>query len=144
MKTQDCAALESPNATYVCGYAVGAGCAATGVCVVLIPLYATASLASGTGVAPGLAVGAIQTGLGVGLVLGSGIVGGVGHRIRTGRLVIIGYVSSGLLIAFYGISGSLWVAVPLVVAGHRPGIDGPDHGHRFPRPVRTLVRVLRR
>jgi MFS transporter, DHA3 family, macrolide efflux protein len=93
------------------------GQAATGVCVVLIPLYATASLASGTGVAPGLAVGAIQTGLGVGLVLGSVIVGGIGHGIRTGRLVIVGYVSSGLLIAFYGLSGSLWVAIPLVVAG---------------------------
>ena len=93
------------------------GQVATGVCVVLIPLYATASLAAGPGVAPGFSVGAIQTGLGVGLVLGSVIVGGVGHRTRTGRLVIAGYVSSGLLIALYGLSGNLWVAVPLVVAG---------------------------
>lgn len=92
------------------------GQAATGVCMVLIPLYATALLAGGTNVAPGFAVGAIQTGLGVGLVLGSVVVGGIGHRVRAGRLVIVGYVSSGLLIALYGISGNLWVAVPLVVA----------------------------
>ena len=93
------------------------GQAATGVCVVLIPLYATALLAGGTNVAPGFAVGAIQTALGVGLVLGGVIVGGIGHRVRAGRLVIGGYVSSGLLIALYGVSGNLWVAVPLVVAG---------------------------
>ena len=93
------------------------GQVATGVCVVLIPLYATAVLAGGTNVAPGFAVGAIQTGLGVGLVLGGVIVGGIGHRVRAGRLVIGGYVSSGLLIALYGVSGNLWVAVPLVVAG---------------------------
>jgi MFS family permease len=92
------------------------GQAATGVCMVLIPLYATAMLAGATNVAPGFAVGAIQTGLGVGLVLGSIVVGGIGHRVRAGRLVIVGYVSSGLLIALYGISGNLWVAVPLVVA----------------------------
>jgi MFS family permease len=93
------------------------GQAATGVCMVLMPLYATARLAGGTGVAPGFAVGAIETGLGVGLVLGSVIVGGIGHRTRAGRLVIAGYASSGLLIALFGISGNLWLAVPLVVAG---------------------------
>jgi hypothetical protein len=37
-KTQDCASLESPSATYVCGFAIGAGCAATGVCVMAGPL----------------------------------------------------------------------------------------------------------
>jgi MFS family permease len=90
---------------------------ATGVCVVLMPLYATASLAGGTNVAPGFAVGAIQTALGVGLVLGSLIVGAISPRARAGRLVIIGYVSSGLLIAMYGVSGTLLAAVPIVVAG---------------------------
>jgi MFS family permease len=93
------------------------GQVSTGVCVVLMPLYATALLAGGSGVAPGFAVGAIQTGLGVGLVLGSVIVGGIGHRFRAGRLVILGYVSSGLLIALYAASGNLLVAVPIVVAG---------------------------
>jgi DHA3 family macrolide efflux protein-like MFS transporter len=91
--------------------------ASTGVCVVLLPLYATALLANGTNVAPGFAVGATQTGLGAGLVLGSVIVGGIGHRVRAGRLSIFGYVSSGLLIALFAVSGTLWVAVPVVVAG---------------------------
>jgi MFS transporter, DHA3 family, macrolide efflux protein len=93
------------------------GQAATGVCLVLMPLYATALLAGGTNVAPGFAVGAIQTGLGVGLVLGSIVVGGVSHRVRAGRLVILGYVSSGLLIALYAVSRTLWLAVPIVIAG---------------------------
>jgi MFS family permease len=93
------------------------GQASTGVCVVLMPLYATGLLASGTGVAPGFALGAIQTGLGVGLVLGSVVVGGISHRFRAGRLVILGYVSSGLLIALYAVSGTLYVAVPIVVVG---------------------------
>ncbi len=93
------------------------GQVSTGVCVVLMPLYATALLASGSNVAPGFAVGAIQTGLGVGLVLGSVIVGASSHRFRPGRLVITGYVSSGLLIALYAVSRNLFVAIPIVVAG---------------------------
>jgi MFS family permease len=89
----------------------------TGVAAVLMPLYATGVLASASGVAPATGLGAEQTGVGIGCVLGSFAIGALGHRIRKGRLIVGGYIATGVLVCLYGLSSSLVVAVPIVILG---------------------------
>jgi DHA3 family macrolide efflux protein-like MFS transporter len=93
------------------------GQASTGVAVVLMPLYAVGALAAASGLAPAAALGAEQTGLGVGCVIGSLVVGAVAHRVRKGRLIVAGYIATGLLVFLYALSGSLVVAIPIVMLG---------------------------
>ena len=91
------------------------GQVSTGFFWVLMPLYATGFVAASSHIAPGASFGVVQTSLGVGCLVGGFAVGGVGPRIKKGRLVTAGYVSTGLLIAAFALTGSIILSALIMV-----------------------------
>jgi MFS family permease len=93
------------------------GQVASGVFWVMMPLYATGFIALSSNIAPGAAYGTLQTGIGVGCLVGGFIIGGMGHLVKKGYLVTAGYVSTGLLIVAFALTGSIVLSFLIVVGG---------------------------
>jgi MFS family permease len=83
-----------------------------GVFLALTPVYADSSIdrfsLDGT-----TAYAFLEGAIGAGNLIGGFVIGMVGARLALGRMVIVGYVATGLLIAALAIAGNVWVAVGL-------------------------------
>ncbi len=90
-----------------------AGQAMIGVLLALMPLYARDAIRE-TELAPETVLAFLESGIGLGNLVGGFVVGLVGSRIRLGRMVILGYALTGILVAFLGITGNLALALGLI------------------------------
>jgi MFS family permease len=59
------------------------------------------------------AYGFLETGLGVGNLIGGFVIGLVGTRFAKGRMVIVGYAAWGLLVFLFAMTGNLGLAIGL-------------------------------
>ena len=88
---------------------------ASGATIAITALYATVSLDRGT--FPAMAAyGFLETGVGVGNLIGGLVVGLIGARLAMGRMVIVGYVIFGICLAALGLTRSLPFAIGLMAA----------------------------
>ena len=88
---------------------------ALGATIAITALYATVSLDRGT--LPAMAAyGFLETGVGVGNLIGGFLVGIIGARLAKGRMVIAGYTIFGICVAALGLTRSLPFAIGLMTA----------------------------
>jgi hypothetical protein len=88
---------------------------AIGATIAITALYATVSLDRGD--VPAMAAyGFLETGVGVGNLIGGFIVGIIGARLAKGRMVIVGYTAWGVCVAALGLTRSLPFAIGLLAA----------------------------
>jgi hypothetical protein len=88
---------------------------ALGATIAITALYATVSLDRGN--VPAMAAyGFLETGVGVGNLIGGFIVGIIGARLAKGRMVIVGYTIWGICVASLGLTRSLPFAIGLLTA----------------------------
>jgi MFS family permease len=88
---------------------------ALGATIAITALYATVSLDRGT--LPAMAAyGFLETGVGVGNLIGGFLVGIIGTRLAKGRMVIAGYTIFGVCVAALGLTRSLPFALGLMTA----------------------------
>jgi MFS family permease len=88
---------------------------ALGATIAITALYATVSLDRGD--VPAMAAyGFLETGVGVGNLIGGFIVGIIGARLAKGRMVIVGYTIWGICVASLGLTRSLPFAIGLLTA----------------------------
>jgi MFS family permease len=88
---------------------------ALGATIAITALYATVSLDRGT--LPAMAAyGFLETGVGVGNLIGGFLVGLIGARLAKGRMVIAGYTIFGVCVAALGLTRSLPFALGLMTA----------------------------
>ena len=88
---------------------------AIGATIAITALYATVSLDRGN-VAAMAAYGFLETGVGVGNLIGGFAVGLIGARLAKGRMVIAGYTIWGICVAALGLTRSLPLAIGLLAA----------------------------
>ena len=88
---------------------------AIGATIAITALYATVSLDRGN-VAAMAAYGFLETGVGVGNLIGGFAVGLIGARLAKGRMVIAGYTTWGICVAALGLTRSLPLAIGLLAA----------------------------
>lgn len=91
-----------------------AGQFANGVLIALAPVYARDVLQLGS-VDASSAYAFLETGVGIGGLVGGFVIGLVGARIAMGRLVIVGYATWGVCMSALALTGSLPVAFGLMV-----------------------------
>ena len=101
---------------------------AIGATIAITALYATVSLDRGN-VAAMAAYGFLETGVGVGNLIGGFAVGLIGARLAKGRMVIAGYTIWGICVAALGLD-------PLAAARDRPADRDRcrEHDLRHPEP----------
>ena len=88
---------------------------AIGATIAITALYATVSLDRGN--VPAMAAyGFLETGVGVGNLIGGFLVGLIGARLAKGRMVIVGYTIWGICVASLGLTRSLPFAIGLLTA----------------------------
>jgi len=85
-----------------------------GATIALTPLYASQVLAPG-GIAAEAAYAFMETGVGIGSLVGGLAIGLVGSRVAKGRMVIAGYVLYGAAVAALGLTGNLVAALGLTL-----------------------------
>jgi len=90
-----------------------AGQAMIGVLLALMPIYARDTIEGGI-VAPQTVLAFLESGIGLGNLVGGFAVGLIGSRIRLGRMVILGYALTGGLVALLGLTGDLGLALGLI------------------------------
>jgi MFS family permease len=83
-----------------------------GLSIALTPSFAQAAFTSSS-FAWQAAYGFLETGLGVGNLIGGFVVGLIGARFAKGRMVIAGYAVWGLLTFLFAMSGNLAIAIGL-------------------------------
>jgi MFS family permease len=83
-----------------------------GIFLALTPVYADQSI-DRVGFDGATAYSFMEGALGAGNLIGGFAIGLLGARLALGRLVIVGYVATGLAVAALAISGNLYVAVAL-------------------------------
>jgi MFS family permease len=83
-----------------------------GIAIALTPSYVQATFAD-SGFGWQAAYGFLETGIGVGNLLGGFVVGLVGARFAKGRMVIAGYAAWGLLIFLFALTDNLGIAIGL-------------------------------
>jgi MFS family permease len=83
-----------------------------GIFLALTPVFAEHSI-DRLGYDGTAAYSFIEGSIGAGNLIGGFVIGLLGSRLPLGRLVILGYVATGLAIAAMAASGSLWLAVGL-------------------------------
>lgn len=88
---------------------------AIGATIAITALYATVSLDRGN-IAAMAAYGFLETGVGVGNLIGGFAVGLIGARLAKGRMVIAGYTIWGICVAALGLTRSLPLAIGLLTA----------------------------
>src|SRR4051794_22777809 len=84
---------------------------ALGIVIALTPSFAQATFDTGFGWQA--AYGFLETGLGLGNLVGGFAIGLIGTRFAKGRMVIAGYALWGFLIFLFALSGNLGVAIGL-------------------------------
>src|SRR4051812_5743569 len=84
---------------------------ALGIVIALTPSFAQATFDTGFGWQA--AYGLLETGLGLGNLVGGFAIGLIGTRFAKGRMVIAGYALWGFLIFLFALSGNLGVAIGL-------------------------------
>ncbi|HXG39957.1 MAG TPA: MFS transporter, partial [Candidatus Limnocylindrales bacterium] len=84
-----------------------------GVILALTPLYARDAI-DRAGFDATAAYAFLETGIGLGNLLGGFLVGLIGARLARGRLIIAGYSLWGAAIALLAVAGHLWVALGLM------------------------------
>jgi DHA3 family macrolide efflux protein-like MFS transporter len=92
-----------------------AGQFAAGVMIAITPIYAAQAI-QGT-LEPTAVYGLLETGFGIGNLVGGFVIGLIGARIAKGRLVIVGYTLAGLTTIGLALTGDLGVAIALLVGG---------------------------
>lgn len=90
-----------------------AGQAMIGVLLALLPIFARDEIEAGT-LAPETVFAFLESGIGLGSLIGGFAVGLIGSRIPLGRMVILGYALTGGLVALLGLSGDLALALGLI------------------------------
>lgn len=85
-----------------------------GIAIALTAPYAI-EIAVGSGFSWQAVYGFLETGIGIGNLIGGFVIGLVGSRFGRGRLVIIGYVIWGLLLTLLALTGNVGVAIGLTV-----------------------------
>jgi MFS family permease len=85
---------------------------ALGIVIALTPSFAQANFAGST-FGWQAAYGFLETGLGLGNLVGGFVIGLIGARFAKGRMVIAGYALWGLFIFLFALSGNLGVAIGL-------------------------------
>jgi len=86
----------------------------SGMLLTVAPLYARDAII-GTSFEPTAIYGFLETGIGVGNLVGGFLLGLVGARLAKGKLVIVGYATAGLCTAALAFTGALPVALGLMV-----------------------------
>jgi MFS transporter, DHA3 family, macrolide efflux protein len=81
-----------------------------GILLILTPVYASDLLDRG-GFTEEEAYGFIEGAIGAGNLIGGFIIGLIGSRLALGRMVIVGYVVTGLMVALLPLTGNLLVAL---------------------------------
>jgi MFS family permease len=89
-----------------------AGQFSLGIAIALTPSFIQHTFAN-SGFDWKAAYGFLETGIGVGNLLGGFVIGLVGTRFAKGRMVIVGYVGWGLLIFLFAMTDNLAVAIGL-------------------------------
>lgn len=84
-----------------------------GIVLVLTPVYVTQALGATRLESPAY-YGFLETGIGIGNLVGGFVIGLVGSRIARGRTVILGYAVAGACIALLGVTGQLVIAFGLM------------------------------
>jgi MFS family permease len=87
---------------------------ALGIGIALTPAYALGLAASGDLDWKAI-YGFLETGIGVGNLVGGFLIGLIGSRFGRGRLVIAGYAAWGLFLALLALTGNVGVAIGLMV-----------------------------
>lgn len=90
-----------------------AGQAMIGVLLALMPIYARDTIEGGI-LAPETVLAFLESGIGLGNLVGGFAVGLIGSRIRLGRMVILGYALTGAFVALLGLTGDLGLALGLI------------------------------
>ncbi|MEK6719239.1 MAG: MFS transporter [Chloroflexota bacterium] len=90
-----------------------AGQAMIGVLLALMPIFARDAI-EGTTLEPEKVLAFLESGIGLGNLIGGFAVGLIGARIRLGRMVILGYALTGALVAVFGLTGDLGLALGLI------------------------------
>jgi MFS family permease len=85
-----------------------------GIAIALTTPYAI-EIAGASGLSWQAVYGFLETGIGVGNLIGGFVVGLVGSRFGRGRMVIVGYVIWGLLLTLLALTGNVGVAIGLTV-----------------------------
>jgi DHA3 family macrolide efflux protein-like MFS transporter len=83
-----------------------------GIFIALTPSFVQATF-SGSGFGWQAAYGFLETGIGLGNLVGGFAIGLIGTRFAKGRMVIAGYVAMGVLMFLFALSGNLAVALGL-------------------------------
>jgi MFS family permease len=83
-----------------------------GATIALTPLYAERILAGG-GIAASSAYAFMETGVGVGNLIGGFVIGLLGPRLAKGPMVIAGYVGYGVTVVILGLTGNVATALGL-------------------------------
>lgn len=89
-----------------------AGQFSLGIAIALTPSFVQMTF-SGSGFGWQAAYGFLETGLGVGNLIGGFVIGLVGARYAKGRMVILGYAVWGMLIFVFAMTNNLGVAIGL-------------------------------
>ncbi len=84
-----------------------------GILIVLTAVYARDSII-GTSLEPEVVFGFLETGIGVGNLIGGILIGLIGSRFAKGRLVIVGYAVAGICITLLGVTNQLLLAIGLM------------------------------
>ncbi|MEA2630394.1 MAG: hypothetical protein QOE66_613, partial [Chloroflexota bacterium] len=89
-----------------------AGQFSLGIAIALTPSFVKLTF-SGSGFGWQAAYGFLETGIGVGNLLGGFVIGLIGARFAKGRMVILGYAAWGLLIFLFAMTNNLGLAIGL-------------------------------
>ncbi len=83
-----------------------------GILLALTPVFA-ANLPDRGGLTDREAYGFIEGAIGAGNLVGGFLIGLIGSRLALGRMVIIGYVGTGAMVALFAVTGSLTIALAI-------------------------------
>ena len=81
-----------------------------GITIALVPIYAL-HVFGGSDLGWQAVYGFLETGIGVGNLLGGFVIGLIGARFGKGRLVILGYAGWGLMVALMALTGHVGLAI---------------------------------
>ncbi|MDQ6794301.1 MAG: MFS transporter [Chloroflexota bacterium] len=85
-----------------------------GILLVLTPIYVTQALGAGNDFQARAYYGFLETGIGLGNLVGGFVIGLLGARWARGRTVIVGYAAAGACIALLGVTGHVGIAFGLM------------------------------
>jgi DHA3 family macrolide efflux protein-like MFS transporter len=85
-----------------------------GIMIALMAVYAEDAIV-GTPFGPEAVFGFLETGVGIGGLIGGVVVGLIGSRWSKGRMIILGYAACGAFVALLGVTNQLPIAVGLLV-----------------------------